>query len=171
MKQMLGFFLFTLLSTQSFAASECGDFKKSGDLFEAMKTTHEVVASSEEITKFYRKTNLDLKSFANTTCDAGMDYSEIIRESNKMCNTACVKEAKVTKDDNKKFLKDCSSICEGSRANQNLFKTKMAQIKKNADSEKPSAASIADLKREAKELDMEINGPAAAKQSTKVNAK
>jgi len=172
MKQMLGLILFTLINTQVFAASECTEFKKAGDLFESMKSTHEVVDSGEELTGFYRKTNSDLKHFVDTTCDVGMDYSEIINESNKMCNTSCVKHSKVTQHNAKKFLNDCSNICEGARAGQNAYKTKLKEIKKNADSVKPTKESIADLKREAKELEQEIySSPASAQKSKKVNAK
>lgn len=173
MKQILGLILITFFSTQSFASNECSDFKKAGDLFEAMKTTREVVDSSEELTAFYRKTNQELKSFADTTCEVGLDYSEIISESNRTCSTACIKHSKVTKADSKKFLKDCSNICEGARANQNALKTKLKDQKKNADTEKPTKENIADLKREAKELGLEIDvpAPAAAQKSKKVNAR
>lgn len=171
MKQIFGLILFTLFSAQTFAANECKEFKNSGDLFEAMKTTRDVVASSEELTGFYRKTNLQLKSFIGTTCDAGMDYTEMINEGNRMCATACVQHSKVTKYDSKKFLKDCSSVCEGARASQNLYKTKLKEQKKNADTAKPTKESIADLKREAKELDLELNGPRVPQKSKKVNAK
>lgn len=172
MKQMLGFILFTLISSQSFAANECVEFKKAGDLFEAMKSTHEVVDSSEELTTFYRKSNNELKYFVDVTCDVNMDYSEIVNESNKMCNTACVKHSKITKENGKKFLKDCSNICEGARANQNAYKTKLMNIKKNADTAKATKESIADLKREAKELEQEFySPPAKAQKSHKVNAK
>lgn len=172
MKQVLGLILFILFTAQTFAASECNEFKKTGDLFESMKTTREVVSSSEELTDFYRKTNQDIKSFVDTTCDVGLDYGEIINESNRMCNTACVKYSKVTKDDTKKFLKDCSNVCEGARANQNTYKSKLKDQKKNADTAKPTKESIADLKREAKELDLEMDPPpAAAQKSKKVNAR
>lgn len=171
MKQVLGLILFTLLTTQSFAASDCKDFKNAADLFEAMKTTREVVASSEELTDFYRKTNQTIKSFIGTTCEVGMDYTEMINEGNKLCTTSCVKHSKVTTDDAKKFLKDCSNICEGARANQNRFKTKLKEQKKNADTAKATKANIADLKREAKELGLDMDGPVAPQKSKKVQGK
>lgn len=171
MKHMHAFFLLTLIffSTASLAASECRDLKNAGDLFDSMKVV-KVQASNAELLDFYTQTNKDIRSFVATTCDMGMDIVEIIRESNRMCNTSCVKHSKKTKDNSKKFLKECSSTCEGARASQNAYKTKLKEEVKNADVAVPTKESISNLKREAKELGLEMDGPAQSK-TKKVHSK
>lgn len=171
MKHMHAFFLLTLIfhTTSALAASECRELRNAGDLFDSMKVV-KVEASNAELLDFYTKTNKDMKDFAATTCDAGMDFMEIISESNRVCNTACVKHSKITKDNKKKFLKDCSSTCEGARASQNAYKTKLKEKAKNADVAAPTKESISNLKREAKELGLDLDGPTQPK-AKKVHSK
>ena len=170
MKHMHTFFLLTFIfhATSALAASECRELRNAGDLFDSMKVV-KVEASNAELLDFYTKTNKDMKDLAATTCDVGMDFVEIISESNRVCNTACVKHSKITKDA-KKFLKDCSNTCEGARASQNAYKTKLKEKVKNADVATPTKESISNLKREAKELGLDLDGPAQPK-AKKVHSK
>ena len=170
--------LFTLMTMMllfhasvSFAENECDGFKKASDLLESIKNSkHEVVGN--DVADFYKKTNKELEQFVDTTCEVGLGFGEIISESSRMCKASCVKHSKVTKGNSKKFLRSCSTVCDKTRASQNAYKKLMDEKKKNADVVMPTKESISNLKREAKELGLDMDGNSYRRDTPgKVNSK
>lgn len=145
-----------ILSTSGFAKDVCKEFNLAGKL----ATPADAIANEIE---FYKETNKKLHDFSQTTCEISIDYADIISAYNRMCNSACLDYKQPTKN----FLKDCKSSCDQVRKNQNAAKDVLVKAQKDADVEKAKKNNISDLKREAKELGLDIDSAPAGNQKSK----
>lgn len=156
----------TFSSQAVFAAdTECGSFKKAGNLVEAFEKSKAKKQTFQNIDldAFFKSTNKERMDFISTTCDVGMDFHEIAAESRSLCFNSCYKESfKISHERAKSwgFIKSCGEVCDGAHA------ALKAAIKNNdvVQNKKPN---VVDSKRQAKDMqeveDMIYQAPAAKK--------